>query len=147
MVVLGEGCLIDVWVELGSGAGLSVMLILFLDWWVPGSVIAVKIRVAITAFQLEARGGVEGRVRVGCVSVVGFDLVLGLTGLVWRPARLRVEVVELCRVNLLLPLVMVIPMGLIRLKCWGWVDLRSYNYRGFMFLFYSRKWVASSPLI
>ena len=35
----------------------------FLDWWVPGSVIAVKIRVVITAFQLEARGGVEGRVR------------------------------------------------------------------------------------
>lgn len=29
----------------------------FLDWWVPGSVIAVKIRVVITAFQLEARMG------------------------------------------------------------------------------------------
>ena len=54
----------------------------FLDWWVPGSVIAVKIRVAITAFQLEARGGVEGRVRAGRVSG-GLTWVLGLTGLVW----------------------------------------------------------------
>ena len=63
--------------------------------------IAVKIRVAITALQLEARGGVEGRVRAGRVSG-GLTWVLGLTGLVWRPARLRVEVVELCRVNLLL---------------------------------------------
>ena len=52
----------------------------FLDWWVPGSVIAVKIRVAITAFQLEARGGVEGRVREGRVSG-GLTWVLGLTGL------------------------------------------------------------------
>ena len=48
----------------------------------PGSVIAVKIRVAITAFQLEARGGVEGRVRAGRVSG-GLTWVLGLTGLVW----------------------------------------------------------------
>ena len=105
--------------------------------------IAVKIRVAITAFQLEARGGVEGRVRAGRVS----------GGLTWThrfnwvgvaSCSPWLEVVELCRVNLLLPLVMVIPMGLIRLKCWGWADLRSYNYRGFMFLVYSRKWVASS---
>ena len=42
--------------------------------------IAVKIRVAITAFQLEARGGVEGRVREGRVSG-GLTWVLGLTGL------------------------------------------------------------------
>ena len=31
---VGEGCLIDVWVELGSGAGLSVMLIVS---WIGGS--------------------------------------------------------------------------------------------------------------
>lgn len=39
---VGEGCLIDVWVELGSGAGLVGDAHCFLDWWVPGSVIAVK---------------------------------------------------------------------------------------------------------
>ena len=72
--------------------------------------IAVKIRVAITAFQLEARGGVEGRVRAGRVSG-GLTWVLGLTGLVWLTCSHWLEVVELCRVNLPLPLVMVIPHG------------------------------------
>ena len=63
--------------------------------------IAVKIRVAITAFQLEARGGVEGRVREGRVSG-GLTWVLGLTGLGGASCSPWLEVVELCRVNLLL---------------------------------------------
>lgn len=54
---VGEGCLIDVWVELGFWLWVVGDAHCFLDWWVPGSVIAVKIRVAITAFQLEARMG------------------------------------------------------------------------------------------
>lgn len=84
----------------GFLAGLSVMLIVS---WIGGDWECDCSKDPCCDNGVPARGadGVEERVRAGRVSG-GLTWVLGLTGLVWLTCSPWLEVVELCRVNLLL---------------------------------------------